>query len=405
MLLLPLLISCAGRESSSRTDAVEFQRISTLLEKLRTGDIEAREAAMPELIAIGPDALPVLQMARELEGDAEVAARLSLVIEQLSQMDRLSGLLGRPPLVQLVGRMPLDEILAELARQSGIPVGSRDVSTGDVADVNIRGVPIWEAVNAVCRTAGLTAEWSSERVTFAPGPYVEFPFVDWKLGGRPVGRFLIECEWGPSLGIRTTLLAQDTQSILQLVLVLDGGEDEAGSPLFAGNRISSPSCDIGPFCYSTEGLVALKRKCDPNELRNFRGRLIMVMGSPYRELATLSLLEPGRTERNPALGTHLRLVSKRWEDLRLHITATLAYPVGESLKPERMRILVPPGPIGCATFEAQPLGPELGVVTWMLKGSFCVAEDAPLLGLQVVQNGKNEQFTLKFDFPKVPVRR
>src|SRR5687767_15985788 len=63
-------------------DSIEKQ-VSSLLERLRADEIEAREAAAKEMIALGEPAIDAIEKAAAACADAETAARLKAIAVQV----------------------------------------------------------------------------------------------------------------------------------------------------------------------------------------------------------------------------------------------------------------------------------------------------------------------------------
>ncbi len=159
------------------------ERVRALLEKLNDDNVAAREAASQELVRLGTAAVPILRE-RLSSASVEVRARLEEILRRIDRAAKLAKVF-RPTGIAITMRdAPVIDILAEMSRQSGIPLEVRDLPQGQRASLDARGVSIWTALDRLCRDhPDLMYTLSPRQVLLRPGPY------------RPVPRF----EQGPFL--------------------------------------------------------------------------------------------------------------------------------------------------------------------------------------------------------------
>jgi hypothetical protein len=133
------------------------RQVEELVTRLKDDDLEARDRAAQELLALGSKALPALRRRAEA-AEGELKARLGAAVKEIERRERLRGVLGAPSKITLkADAMPLKEAAAAIAKQSGIKVQAG----ADVADravtVDLAGVPVYEALDRLCRAQGAVA--------------------------------------------------------------------------------------------------------------------------------------------------------------------------------------------------------------------------------------------------------
>jgi hypothetical protein len=125
---------------------------------LGSDELAKREAAERDLIAIGPDVLPLLPTVTS-RTPAEDKIRLTRVRNALAKAEIEAA--TRPSLVTLSGEMPVSEALAKISEQTGNKfVDYRERFNQEGADpkikVDLDRVPFWRALDTVLDAAGLT---------------------------------------------------------------------------------------------------------------------------------------------------------------------------------------------------------------------------------------------------------
>jgi hypothetical protein len=133
-------------------------KVLALVRQLDASEQAKREAAEKELIALGPEILPLLPKV-DSRTAAEIRNRLSRVTTALMKLGIEAA--TKPVIVSLSGEMPLSKALAELEKQSGNKlVDYRERFNQEVRDpmvkVELDKVPYWQALDTVLDAAGLT---------------------------------------------------------------------------------------------------------------------------------------------------------------------------------------------------------------------------------------------------------
>jgi len=133
-------------------------KVDQLVPQLDSNEAAKRDAAEKELIALGPEALPLLP-ATGPRTPAEVRVRLSRVRAALVKAEVEA--VTRPAVVSLSGEMPVSQAMAELTRQTGNKlVDYRERFNQEVSDPKIKvaleKVPFWQALDTVLDAANLT---------------------------------------------------------------------------------------------------------------------------------------------------------------------------------------------------------------------------------------------------------
>jgi hypothetical protein len=153
-------------------------KIKALVEKLGSDEIADREKAVAELVKLGPAALPAMRDHLS-KAEGERKSLLQGVVTKIEREIRLAKLLENPPTVTLkVADKPVEEVLAEMARQTGLKI------EGFLLDSTIRStatfdrVPLWKAVDDLCRAhGGLVPHYSSSRLIVEPGERDGSPLI------------------------------------------------------------------------------------------------------------------------------------------------------------------------------------------------------------------------------------
>jgi hypothetical protein len=133
-------------------------QVKTLIRQLDSNQQARREAAEKELIALGPDVLPLLP-AMSNRTPAEIRNRLLRVRTALMQLAIEAT--TKPALVTLEGEMLLSEALAKIEEQTGnhfVDYRERfnQQPTDPTVKVSIDKRPFWQAVDTVLDAAGMT---------------------------------------------------------------------------------------------------------------------------------------------------------------------------------------------------------------------------------------------------------
>jgi hypothetical protein len=130
----------------------------TAVGRLASPRYAEREKAARELEALGPPALKALKAA-QASGDEEVRARAKVITDRIELVERSRRLLAPTTLTLKFTDTPLDQAVAEFAKQTGFRVLYDPAPGADVrrkVTVDTSSLPYWEAVQAFYRAAGLT---------------------------------------------------------------------------------------------------------------------------------------------------------------------------------------------------------------------------------------------------------
>lgn len=128
-----------------------------LVEKLGDGSYPEREAASRALLKLGIAALDALEKAAG-DSDAEVRSRAASLAAQIRRADENAKRLVPPTLTLDYTGVPLGTVIADLKAKTGIPLSLDPAGVADpLRNVTLKTGPVtpWEAVDALCRSAGL----------------------------------------------------------------------------------------------------------------------------------------------------------------------------------------------------------------------------------------------------------
>lgn len=133
-------------------------KVAALIRQLDSDESAKRDAAEKDLIALGPDAVPLLP-AINARTPAEIRIRLGRIRTALSKVEIEAA--TKPSQVTLTGEMPVSKAFAEITRQTGNKlVDYRERFNQEIADPTIKveldKVPFWQALDTVLDAAKLT---------------------------------------------------------------------------------------------------------------------------------------------------------------------------------------------------------------------------------------------------------
>jgi hypothetical protein len=127
------------------------KRIDEVLSRLNDDAVEVRDAALKELVGLGPPALPLLQ-ARLEKLEAETKGRVQEACRRIEAAAALARVL--PPLrkVTLEAKdKPLKEVVEEIARQTGLPIDPGNGSFETPVTLSLKDALPLEALDAACQ--------------------------------------------------------------------------------------------------------------------------------------------------------------------------------------------------------------------------------------------------------------
>jgi hypothetical protein len=130
------------------------RRLDALLPRLAEESLEAREAAVVELVSLGEAALPLL---RNRAGGAagEIRARLLDAVHRIETRSTLAKYL--PPLRSVTldfKNRPAREAFEEIARQGRFPLEVSEGAAAAAVSLSLKAVPPLEALDAACSASG-----------------------------------------------------------------------------------------------------------------------------------------------------------------------------------------------------------------------------------------------------------
>jgi len=166
----------------------EDLRFRELLQKLDDDSIEVRSAAAEALSRMPASVLPALERAAAGAGP-EIRDRVAEIARKIRARERLASLLPPPSRITLDARdRPLREVLAMVAAQSRTPLEIGAVPPDARVSVSLRQVPLWNALDAVCKASGKAMVGSDGEHLLATGePYASLP-------GRMTDQFRVTLE-------------------------------------------------------------------------------------------------------------------------------------------------------------------------------------------------------------------
>ena len=146
-------------------------KIGPLIEKLGADDVEAREQASRDLIALGVGIVPGLEKRIESLPEGEVRVRLKAVVDRLRRLIRIAEVAPKIRTVTASAKgVPLKTLLADLTVQSGVTVECADAVADRAVTVDLNGVSVLEAVDRICLARGdLASTMADGKVKLAAG--------------------------------------------------------------------------------------------------------------------------------------------------------------------------------------------------------------------------------------------
>jgi len=153
------------------TQDVAPDKIAALLEKLGAEDVEEREKASRDLIALGTGALPALEKRFADMVDGEPKARLKAVLERLRRFVRIAEVAPKIRTVTATARdVPLRTLLADLSVQSGVAIECADAVADRPVTIEIKAESAIQAVDRICLARGdLTSTVADGKLKVAAG--------------------------------------------------------------------------------------------------------------------------------------------------------------------------------------------------------------------------------------------
>jgi hypothetical protein len=144
-------------------------KVRALVEKLASDDVAERDKVAGELMKLGAPALPALR-AHEAKAVGQSKAVLQGVIQRIEGAVRLDKLLGSAPVVTLnLKDAKVEAAIAELAAQSGLAISGFFVEDSMRVTYACERVPVWKAIDDLCRAQGGVAPAYSQNSIIIEG--------------------------------------------------------------------------------------------------------------------------------------------------------------------------------------------------------------------------------------------
>ena len=148
-------------------------RVSALLQRLRSDEIETRETAAKDLVALAEPAIDLLEKAAAASADPETTARLKSIVVQIRRNALIVKVAPPVKLVTVSTKdMPLRDFLKEVCAQAGVEF-TYDGSSGDrPVTIEAKGEPLLQVVDRACAARGdLVATIAEGRLKVAGGKF------------------------------------------------------------------------------------------------------------------------------------------------------------------------------------------------------------------------------------------
>jgi hypothetical protein len=152
---------------------VEAPGLERLVEQLGDRDFRRRDAAAQQLEAAGVRALPLLRRALT-HGDPEVRRRVAGLLPSIET----TALLAPRRISLKFDRKPIRDVLDAVANQTGFKIEHWTNNPAQVYSFDFADLPFWEALDRICRDAGLILQpgYGDDRLRLQPQS-VYPPFV------------------------------------------------------------------------------------------------------------------------------------------------------------------------------------------------------------------------------------
>jgi len=156
-LLLTLL--AAGPNAVQEADSIEKSIV-----ELGDENASVRETALQAIIAAGPPAIPRLRRALD-SLDAEVRERAACALGELERDEKLSAVLqARPPVTASFRDATFEDVLQEVARQSGLRFEGAVSNPDRRVTMSFERAPVMRVLDDLARAAG-ELQWAFENET------------------------------------------------------------------------------------------------------------------------------------------------------------------------------------------------------------------------------------------------
>jgi len=181
LVLVAVLAASAGVFAADAVTAGEKLAIESLIKQFGDRQFSTRQAAVAKLIDIGPKVVPLVQATLLETEDNEVKLRCRMVLDGIGKKYGIAvtkdgpapgkfGLEASKVTIKLTN-VELDEVLQVLAEQSGNKLVKQPENWEEkTISLNVTDMPYWQALDEVCKQAGLTytGDFQSRSVKLVP---------------------------------------------------------------------------------------------------------------------------------------------------------------------------------------------------------------------------------------------
>jgi hypothetical protein len=139
------------------------KQVSLLLDRIRAEEVEAREAALKEMIALGEPAIDAIEKAAAACADAETAARLKSTVTQIRRNAMI--LKVAPPVKRVTvsaSGVPLRDFLKDVCGQAGVEYFCDGAAAEKPVTIEAREEPLLQVIDRACAARGDIAVSSVE---------------------------------------------------------------------------------------------------------------------------------------------------------------------------------------------------------------------------------------------------
>lgn len=149
--LMAAIVPCYGQQDEMEV----IERVTQLLEQLKSPDVAKRDEAQADILKLGPIALDQI----EVDDDATTDFRNRIAVIRSQLVKQAVAAVSKASRVTLVGEMTVDQALAAIAKQTGNQVGVDDVASGKKKiKLDIKDKVFWEALGSIMDQSGLAVD-------------------------------------------------------------------------------------------------------------------------------------------------------------------------------------------------------------------------------------------------------
>lgn len=311
-------------------------KIKALIEKLESEEIVVREEAAKELYRLGYDVLPALRKASE----GSVGEKKRLLEGVISRLTTFG------PSVQVTMEAkdrPLREIVADLQRQTRIPIRLTGAAVDAKATMSAKNVVIWKVIEDLCRARGdLMYRFKNSSVEIYPGKFRSLPSVDQDGLRVFIDRFVWDRDLHPhgssNFAMQGAVLTPPGARVIWVQIVVEELRDDTGRDLTPA-QMMSPMEDGDRFGLDSRRIIYPQTYRPPqgppsaeaNKFTRCRGKAVVMFAGGERVLSRVR--DPLSAPSTPAPEGLPTFGVDRWKlrDGYLHLDFTVDFDA-ESVK-------------------------------------------------------------------------